>query len=308
MAVYNNMLELIGKTPMVQINQLSKGLDQTKIFAKLEYYNPANSVKDRIALGMIEDAEKKGLLKPGDTIVEPTSGNTGIGLAFVASLKGYKLIIVMPEHMSNERKILMKGLGASLFLTPAEHGVNGAINKAIELTKAIPNAVMLDQFNNLSNSMTHYSTTAEEIWHDTEGKVDIFVSGAGTGGTISGIGLRLKELNPNIEIVAVEPAESAVLSGKGAGPHKIQGIGAGFIPSILDRSLLDDVIAVPSDMAIEYAKRLMLEEGILAGISSGANMFAALELARRYKDLHKTIVFIACDSAERYLSTELFAV
>lgn len=306
MAIFNNMLELVGHTPMVKINRLQGSDCNAELIAKLEFYNPASSIKDRIALSMIEGAEKTGKLRPGATIIEPTSGNTGIGLAFVAAVKGYKLIIVMPEHMSQERKTMIKGMGAELVLTPAALGITGALEKAKNLEAEIAGSVVLDQFANLDNPAAHKTFTAEEIWADCNGKIDIFVAGVGSGGTITGVGAKLKELNPNITLVAVEPAESAVLSGNPAGPHKIQGIGAGFVPSILQRNLINEIFPVKSDTAIAWAKRLMREEGILGGISSGANAFAAVQIASRPKNANKRIVFIVCDTAERYLSTELF--
>ncbi|MCP4178211.1 MAG: cysteine synthase A [bacterium] len=306
MKIYENISKLIGKTPLVKLNKSTSGLS-VNIFAKLEFYNPTASIKDRIAVNMIDDAEKKGLLKPGGTIVEPTSGNTGLGLAMVAASRGYKLIITMPETMSIERQKLMRQLGADIALTDGSQGMNGAIAKAEEIHKNVKDSYMPQQFNNLSNPEIHYTTTGPEIWSDTDGTVDILVAGVGTGGTISGIGKFLKEKNPEIKIIAVEPETSAVLSGKAPGKHGIQGIGAGFIPKILDTDLLDGVIKVSDDKAIQASKNLSIEEGILAGISSGAAFSAALELAKKDENKNKNIVVILPDTGERYLSTNLFS-
>ncbi len=309
MRIASDMTALVGNTPLVLLNRLSAG-SGARILAKLEFYNPASSVKDRVALNLINAAEKAGKLRPGktppDVLIEPTSGNTGIGLAFVAAVRGYRLILTMPEHMSEERKILLKGLGAELVLTPKGLGVAGAVAEAERLLKETPGALMLGQFDNPANPAAHYATTAEEIWRDTDGKIDVVVSAAGTGGTVTGIGRRLRELKSDIEIYAVEPAESPVLSGGKAGPHDIQGIGPGFVPGVLDRSTLSGVLTVRTEDALNTAKRLIREEGILCGISSGAAAHAALALAQKPEYTGKTIAFIVCDTAERYLSTDLF--
>lgn len=297
--------ELIGKTPMVRINRLVANC-KAEVFAKLEFFNPAGSVKDRIAWGMVEDAERRGVLKPGALIVEPTSGNTGIGLAMVCAIKGYRLKVVMPESMSIERRKIMEGFGAEVILTEAKLGMSGSISEAERLCQILPNAVQLKQFENPANPRTHETTTALEIWKGTEGKIDIIVAGVGTGGTISGVGKVLKKLNPEIKLIAVEPASSPVLSGGTANPHKIQGIGAGFIPQNCDVSIIDEIITVTNEEAIATARLLMQKEGIFAGISSGANAFAALQVAQRADSDGKVIVFFACDTAERYLSTDLF--
>ena len=302
-----NLLELVGNTPLVQLGKLSKahGL-ATAVTVKVEYFNPAGSVKDRIALAMIEDAEQKGLLKPGATIIEPTSGNTGVGLALVSAIKGYKLILTMPETMSVERRNLVKAYGAEVRLTSGAEGMSGAIREAERLRDSIPGAVILQQVENAANPARHFLTTGEEIWRQTEGQIDIFVAGVGTGGTISGAGKRLKEHNPNIRIVAVEPASSPVLNGGKSGPHKIQGIGAGFVPANYDKDVVDDVIDVDNDDAIRTSRQLAQTEGLLVGISSGAAAFAALELAKRPENKGKRIVALLPDTGERYLSTVLY--
>ncbi len=301
-----NILNSIGNTPLVKLNKLSKDLP-ADIFVKLESKNPMGSVKDRIALAMVETAENQGEIAPGATIIEPTSGNTGIGLAFVSAVKGYKLILTMPETMSVERRKLLEIMGAKLVLTPGDKGMKGAIDEAAKLSAEIPNSFMPQQFNNPANPEAHYKTTGPEIWNDTNGEIDFFVAGVGTGGTITGTGNFLKEKNPNIKIVAVEPKGSAVISGENAGPHKIQGIGAGFIPGVLNKKIIDDVIIVDSDDAGEISRQLAKEEGILCGISSGANVWAALQLAKKEENKGKKIVTIICDTGERYLSTWLFS-
>ncbi len=301
-----NILNSIGNTPLVKLNKLSKDLP-ADIFVKLESKNPMGSVKDRIALAMVETAENQGEIAPGATIIEPTSGNTGIGLAFVSAVKGYKLILTMPETMSVERRKLLEIMGAKLVLTPGDKGMKGAIDEAAKLSAEIPNSFMPQQFNNPANPEAHYKTTGPEIWNDTNGEIDFFVAGVGTGGTITGTGNFLKEKNPNIKIVAVEPKGSAVISGENAGPHKIQGIGAGFIPGVLNKKIIDDVIIVDSDDAGENSRQLAKEEGILCGISSGANVWAALQLAKKEENKGKKIVTIICDTGERYLSTWLFS-
>lgn len=300
--------ELIGKTPLLELTHIEKeyGL-KAKIVAKLEYFNPAGSVKDRIAKGMIDDAEKKGLLKKGSVIIEPTSGNTGIGLASVAAARGYRIIIVMPETMSVERRQLMKAYGAELVLTPGEKGMKGAIAKADELAKEIPNSFIPGQFVNPANPAVHRASTGPEIYEDTDGKVDIFVAGVGTGGTITGVGEYLKGKNPNIKVVAVEPKTSAVLSTGVAGSHKIQGIGAGFVPDVLNTKIYDEIIPVENEAAFETGRQIGRKEGVLVGISSGAAAFAAVELAKRPENEGKTIVVLLPDTGDRYLSTPLFA-
>ena len=305
--IVNNLVELIGNTPLLQLNnyKAQKGFEGT-IIAKLEYFNPAGSVKDRIGFAMIKDAEEKGLLKDDSVIIEPTSGNTGIALSLVAAAKGYRLILTMPETMSIERVNLLKARGVELVLTPGGEGMKGAISKAIELSKKIPNSIILQQFENPSNPLIHKLTTAEEIWEDTDWKVDIFVAGVGTGGTVSGVGEGLKAKNPNIKIVAVEPASSPVISGGKPGPHKIQGIGAGFIPNNLNLNIIDEVITVKNEEAFEASRALAKTEGLLVGISSGAATFAATELAKRAENKGKNIVVLLPDTGERYLSTDLY--
>ncbi|MEA4918985.1 cysteine synthase A [Proteiniphilum sp.] len=306
--IAEKLTDLVGNTPLVKLNHFkdSEGV-KANIIAKLESFNPLGSVKDRIALAMVEDAERKGLLNAGSVIIEPTSGNTGIGLAFVSSIKKYRLILTMPETMSLERRNLLKALGAELVLTPGTEGMKGAIAKATQLQTELPNAVILQQFENQANPSIHYDTTAEEIWRDTDGQVDILVSGVGTGGTVSGAGKRLKELNPNIKVVAVEPADSPVLSGGAPGPHKIQGIGAGFVPGTYNASVVDQVIAVSNDNAILTSRKLASTEGLLVGISSGAAAYAALQLAQKPENEGKNIVVVLPDTGERYLSTLLYA-
>lgn len=305
--IYQSITELIGKTPLVELKRLKAqdGL-KAKVLVKLEYFNPAGSVKDRIAKAMIEDAERKGLLKPGATIIEPTSGNTGIGLAAIAAAKGYRAIFTMPETMSIERRKLLKGYGAEIVLTEGKKGMPGAIARAEELAKEIPGSFLPGQFENPANPAMHAATTGPEIWEDTDGEVDFFVAGVGTGGTLSGTGAFLKSKRPGIQIVAVEPAGSPVLSQGKAGPHKIQGIGAGFVPKTLNQQVYDEIITVENQAAIDTAKRLAKVEGILVGISSGASLWSALELASREANAGKTIVALLPDTGERYLSTELF--
>jgi cysteine synthase A len=305
--IVKKLTDLIGNTPLMELSNFNKE-HQTKatIIGKLEYFNPLGSVKDRVGYAMIKDAEDRGLINSDTVIIEPTSGNTGIALAFVASSKGYKLILTMPETMSIERRNLLKALGAQLVLTPGPEGMKGAIRKAEELGKEIPNSYIPQQFNNPANPTMHKKTTAEEIWRDTDGKVDIFVAGVGTGGTITGVGKGLKEKNPSIKIIAVEPADSPVLSGGEPGPHKIQGIGAGFIPGVLDTSVIDEIVTVTNDDAFNTSRKLSLLEGLLVGISSGAAVNGALQVALRDENKGKSVVVILPDTGERYLSTELF--
>mgnify|MGYP004607673725 FL=1 len=306
--IYTAADQLIGKTPLLELTHIEKeyGL-KAKILAKLEYFNPAGSVKDRIAKGMIDDAEQKGLLKKGSVIIEPTSGNTGIGLASVAAARGYRIIIVMPETMSVERRQLMKAYGAELVLSPGDKGMKGAIAKAEELAKEIPNSFIPGQFVNPANPAVHKATTGPEIYEYTDGKVDFFVAGVGTGGTITGVGEYLKEKNPNVKVVAVEPKTSAVLSTGVAGPHKIQGIGAGFVPDVLNTKVYDEIIPVENEAAFETGRLIGRKEGVLVGISSGAATFAAIEIAKRPENEGKTIVVLLPDTGDRYLSTPLFA-
>ena len=306
--VYSSVTELIGKTPLIELKNIEKknSLNAT-VVAKLEYFNPAGSVKDRIAKAMIEDAEAKGILKEGATIIEPTSGNTGIGLASVATAKGYRTILTMPKTMSIERRNLLKAYGAEIVLTDGSKGMSGAIAKADELKNEIDGAVILGQFVNPANPETHFKTTGPEIWEDTDGKVDIFVAGVGTGGTLSGTGKYLKSQNPDVKVVAVEPETSPVLSEGHGGPHKIQGIGAGFVPETLDTQIYDEIVKVPNESAFETANSIAKTEGILVGISSGASLWAALQLAQRPENAGKTIVAIFPDTGERYLSTGIFS-
>lgn len=305
--IYTSADQLIGKTPLLELTHIEKALGlKAKVLAKLEYFNPAGSVKDRVAKAMIDDAEEKGLLKPGSVIIEPTSGNTGIGLASVAAARGYRIIIVMPESMSVERRQLMKAYGAELVLTEAAKGMKGAIAKADELAKQIPNSFVPGQFVNPSNPKAHIETTGPEIYADTDGKVDYFVAGVGTGGTITGVGQYLKSRDPSVKVVAVEPASSPVLSQGVAGAHKIQGIGAGFVPDVLDTKVYDEIIPVSNEAAFEAGKLIGKSEGVLVGISSGAAAYAAIELAKRPENEGKTIVVLLPDTGDRYLSTPLF--
>ena len=305
--IAKKLTDLVGNTPLLELGKFStlKGL-KTPVIAKVEYFNPGGSVKDRVALAMIEDAEAKGILKPGATIIEPTSGNTGVGLALVSAVKGYKLILTMPETMSVERRNLVKAYGATVKLTPGKDGMPGAIKAAEELRDSIPGSVILQQFENAANPRRHYETTGREIWEQTDGKIDIIVAGVGTGGTISGIGKRLKEYNPNIKVVAVEPATSPVLNGGKSGPHKIQGIGAGFVPEVLDTKIYDEIITVENDDAFAAGKLVGHSEGVLVGISSGAAVWAGIQLAKRPENKGKTIVVLLPDTGDRYLSTPLF--
>lgn len=306
--IAKKLTDLIGNTPLLELSSYEKQNEaQASIIAKLEYFNPLGSVKDRVAFAMIEDAEKKGVLAPGATIIEPTSGNTGVGLAFVSSVKGYHLILTMPETMSIERRNLLKALGAEIVLTPGSTGMKGAIAEAERLRDEKPGSVILQQFENMANPSAHVATTAEEIWRDTDGKVDIFVAGVGTGGTVSGVGKGLKAHNPNVKIVAVEPASSAVLSGKPSGPHKIQGIGAGFVPKTFNRDVVDEIFPVENDDAIRTSRKLAQTEGLLVGISAGAAAYAATQLAKKPENKGKNIVVLLPDTGERYLSTVLYA-
>ena len=307
MKTYKKITDLIGKTPLLELETVSKNTGTT-VFGKLEYFNPAGSVKDRIAKAMIDDAEAKGLLKPDSVIIEPTSGNTGIGLAAVAAARGYPVILTMPETMSIERRNLLKAYGAKVVLTEGVKGMKGAIEKAQELVAENPHSFIPSQFTNSANPKIHYDTTGPEIWNDTDGKIDIFIAGVGTGGTISGAGKYLKSKNPNVQVVAVEPAGSAVLSGKKPGPHKIQGIGAGFVPETLDTNVYDEIIKVTNEDAFETGRELAKKEGILAGISSGAAVWAASEIAKRPENKGKIIVAILPDTGERYLSTAMFSL
>ena len=302
MTKYNNIIETIGNTPIVKINRLS---ESQNLYAKIEFFNPAGSSKDRVALAMIEDAEKRGLIKAGETtLIEPTSGNTGIGLALISAIKGYRLVLTMPETMSIERRKLLKAYGAELVLTDGTKGMKGAIEKAEELNREIKNSYIPQQFKNPANPQRHYETTAREIWKDTEGKIDVFVAGVGTGGTISGVGKYLKEQNPNVKIIAVEPESSPVLSGGQAGTHKIQGIGAGFVPDTFDKTVVDEIIRVSNEDAIETARNAAKKEGIFVGISSGASLWAAIQKAEQNKN--NTVVAFLPDTGERYLSSPLF--
>lgn len=308
MRVYRKITDLIGSTPLLELTNYEKANElNAKIYAKLEYFNPAGSVKDRIAKAMLDDAEEKGLLKPGAVIIEPTSGNTGIGLASVAASRGYKVILTMPETMSMERRNLLKAYGAVLVLTEGAKGMPGAIAKAKELAEQTPNSYIPSQFTNPANPAVHLKTTGPEIWADTDGKVDIFVAGVGTGGTLSGVGAYLKSQNPNVKVVAVEPATSPVLSGGKAGPHKIQGIGAGFVPDTLNTDIYDEILPVQNEDAFATGRALVRSEGVLVGISSGAAVFAAVQLAKRPENAGKVIVALLPDTGERYLSTPMFA-
>ena len=305
MRIAETVVELVGGTPLVQLNRAAEGLPG-RVVAKLEYFNPLSSVKDRIGRSMIEAAERDGKIRPGGTIVEPTSGNTGVALAFVCAARGYNLILTMPDSMSLERRMLLKALGAQVVLTPGAEGMSGAVRRAEQLVQKTPGAFMPQQFTNPANPAVHRETTAEEIWADTDGQVDVFVAGVGTGGTITGVASALKERKPGVLAVAVEPSGSPILSGGQPGPHKIQGIGAGFVPDVLDTGLLDEVIQVTEEDAAETARRLAREEGIFAGISAGANAWAALQVAARPESEGKLIVFVVPDTGERYLSTGLF--
>ena len=304
--IAKSLIELVGNTPLVELSRFNTQA-KANLIAKVEYFNPAGSVKDRVALAMIEDAERRGVITKGATIIEPTSGNTGVGLALASALKGYRLILTMPETMSIERRMLVRAYGAEVVLTPGAEGMKGAIAKAEELHAATPNSFIPLQFNNTANSQAHYRTTGQEIWSDTDGKVDVFVAGVGTGGTVSGVGRALKEKNPDIYVVAVEPDESAVLSGEKPGPHKIQGIGAGFVPKVYEAGVVDEVIRVKSNDAIRTSRQLAATEGLVVGISSGASAYAALQLSLRERFAGKNIVALLPDTGERYLSTVLYA-
>jgi cysteine synthase A len=303
--VFDNITEVFGRTPLVRLNRVTDGADAT-VLAKLEFYNPSSSVKDRLGVGIVDAAEASGELQPGGTIVEGTSGNTGIALAMIGAARGYRVIIAMPETMSKERRGLLRAYGAELVLTPGSEGMKGAVARAEQIAAETPGAVLAKQFENQANVEIHRRTTAEEVWNDTDGGVDIFVSGIGTGGTLTGVGQVLKERKPGVQIVGVEPAESPILNGGQPGPHKIQGIGANFVPAILDREVYDEIIDVNIDQAVATARRLGVEEGILGGISSGATVFAAVELAKRPENAGKTIVVIVASYGERYLSTVLY--
>jgi cysteine synthase A len=304
--IYENVTEAVGRTPLVRLNRLTEGVDAT-VLAKLEFYNPAGSVKDRIGVAIIDAAERSGELRPGGTIVEATSGNTGIALAMVGAARGYKVILAMPETMSKERRVLLRAFGADIVLTPGPDGMRGAVETAQQIVESTENAIWAKQFANEANPAIHRATTAEEIWADTDGGVDIFVAGVGTGGTITGVGQVLKQRKPDVKVVAVEPLDSPILNGGKPGPHKIQGMGANFVPEILDTTVYDEVVDVSFDDALDVAKKLASEEGILAGISSGAIIWAALQLAKRPENAGKTIVAVVCDTGERYISTPLWA-
>ena len=303
--IYDDVTQLVGGTPLVRLNRLSEGLDAT-VAVKLEFYNPANSVKDRIGVAIIDAAEKSGALKPGGTIVEGTSGNTGIALAMVGAARGYKVILTMPETMSTERRVMLRAYGAEIVLTPGSEGMRGAVEKAQDIVANTENSIWAQQFANEANPEVHRRTTAEEIWSDTDGKVDIFVAGVGTGGTVTGVGQVLKERKPDVQIIAVEPKDSAILNGGNAGPHKIQGLGANFVPEILDTNVYDEVIDATLEDSVRVARDLGVREGILGGISSGAIVWAALELAKRPENAGKLIVAVVCDFGERYISTVLY--
>ena len=303
--IYSNVTELVGNTPLVRINRLAAGIDAT-VLAKLEFYNPASSVKDRLGVAIVDAAEKSGELKPGGTIVEGTSGNTGIALAMVGAARGYKVVMTMPDTMSKERRTVLRAFGAEIVLTPGSEGMRGAVEKAQEIVANTPNSIWARQFDNEANPQIHRTTTAEEVWADTDGEVDIFVAGIGTGGTITGVGQRLKELKPGVHIVGVEPIDSPLLTEGRVGPHKLQGIGANFVPSVLDRNAYDEIIDVTLEDSLVVARALATDEGIFAGISSGSIIWAALELAKRPENAGKTIVAIVCDTGERYLSSILF--
>jgi cysteine synthase A len=303
--IYDDVTQLVGGTPLVRLNRLTEGLDAT-VAVKLEFYNPANSVKDRIGVAIVDAAEKSGALRPGGTIVEGTSGNTGIALAMVGAARGYKVILTMPETMSTERRVMLRAFGAEIVLTPGSEGMRGAVEKAQEIVANTENSIWAQQFANEANPEIHRTTTAEEIWSDTDGKVDIFVAGIGTGGTVTGVGQVLKERNPDVQIVAIEPKDSAILNGGAPGPHKIQGIGANFIPEILDTNVYDEVLDATLEDSVRVARELGVQEGILGGISSGAIVWGALELAKRPENAGKLIVAVVCDFGERYISTVLY--